>query len=312
MERLPHFLVEQIFDELSICDAIEASFVSRSWRAALMPYLYSTYNINSFFKCFPQPEAFLRLLRETGGLLCGYPALGYFLPAYRGDGHHIVEAERPSRFYTPLTGWRLQVLDYDKMYVHDKLLQQSFVYAPGNRGLEYFVYEYESATGKKGKLEVHLHLYWGTIYGSLFEIPCAAERNFLTGWGAVSLYLEETFQNRGWLSLGVLARKGELSGPALVDYANSAAERYAQRGIKVLVEKEGEKPRKVFMLNFPSAGKGTSHAYFSDLRDAIEGLQKCQVQNVEKMKKRSWTQILRGERRHIPGTHEGWSIRPSW
>jgi len=146
------------------------------------------------FQMLPTAGAFLRLLRETAGLLYGYPALGYFLPAHRGDDHHIVEDEPLSQFYTPLGGWRLQVLEYDKKYVHDKLVQQSFVPAPGSRGLERIVYEYESATGKKGKLDVHFQVLWGIIYGSLFEIPCAAERNFFTGWGAVSLYWDQTFQ----------------------------------------------------------------------------------------------------------------------
>jgi len=126
--------------------------------------------------------------------------------------------------------------------------------------------------------------------------------------GSCKSLLGPNIPNRGWLSLIVLARKGDLSGPALGDYANSAVERYAQRGIKVLVEEEAPQPSKIFILNFPSAGKGTSHAYFSDLGDVIEELQRCQEQNVANMKKRTWTQILRGERRHIPGTYEGWPI----
>ena len=53
MERLPPILVKQIFDDLSIRDALHSSYVSHTWREVLMPYLYSTYNINYYLKDFP-------------------------------------------------------------------------------------------------------------------------------------------------------------------------------------------------------------------------------------------------------------------
>jgi len=112
MERLPHFLVEQIFDELSICDAIEASFVSRSWRAALMPYLYSTYNINYYLNDFPAPAAFLFMMRQTNAMLCGSRAIAYFLPSGRDDPN--VKA----------SVWEPWVMDHYKYFIHEQLKRQ--------------------------------------------------------------------------------------------------------------------------------------------------------------------------------------------
>jgi len=196
MERLPPILIEQIFDELSIRDALHASYVSRLWNAILRPYLYSTYNINNYLKDFlPDPAPFLRVLRQTNGILCGPKALAYFLPSLR----------------VKTSDWELRISGRYRGLVHEQLeRQQSFRLVTRNRDdLKATVvglkddYIFEGPNGKEVKLVMVAFgqdSSWFKPTRSLrIWSNSTAKMNWISGWGAVCPYWDKTFEKSACL-----------------------------------------------------------------------------------------------------------------
>jgi len=116
MENLPPILIEQIFDELSIREAIHASYVSRQWRTLLSPYLYSTFSVNRLLSDFENPSSLLKMLRYTRSILCGQKLIGYFLPSCRSNDYSYP--------------WDLHIPVRYEDIVHEELLEQGFVPCP--------------------------------------------------------------------------------------------------------------------------------------------------------------------------------------
>jgi len=259
MENFPPILVEQIFDELSICDAINASYVSRQWHAMLTRYLYSTFNVNRYLSFFPDPASLLKVLRYTQAVLGGLRAFGYFVPSCRV---HIYNRDP----------WHILVSQRYEDTIHDELLRQGFISSPKPKKIQKLpINRYLSnKTNDKDPFEVLVVVLTGSrdinSYAAMRLFNSSALRNCITGWGAVSLDWKWTFEKRGW----IIYHRGSVPRDQQKGFVNSCVD----MGIRLeerctLSQLELDRP---FVMYFPSAGGNKGHAFLEkwQLEDEME------------------------------------------
>jgi len=274
MERLPPVLIEQVFDELSLRDAIRASYVCHQWRTTLLPYLFDTYNINEYLKPgFPDPNSLLRAFRRTGAVLSGSRALAYFLPSVRV---HIGSSD-----------WDIYVEHEHKETIHQELLQQKFIplerKKPQRQPTQFMVYDYgrnKVDDGNGVKVQVVVLVEGRGIMNCIAQFHNSAACNYISGWGAASLFWQMTFDKHGFMAKRLTAS---------VEYRKELKEQYMRRGIR-LVEYEIRPKESIvenaFVVYFPSAGAGESHSY-SGSRPWLKELEMFRQNDME-----AWKQML--------------------
>src|ERR1700738_1200746 len=113
METLSSSLVESIFNECSLRDALNASYTCRAWRKILVPYLYDIYSLRKYLYPFHDSTSPLRIFRETGAILSGGRALAYFLPRLR----RFSDAAQDLDIFVPFPNFER---------VHKEILSQGF------------------------------------------------------------------------------------------------------------------------------------------------------------------------------------------
>ena len=253
MERLPPTLIEMVFDELSIRDALHASYVSRRWHAMLSPYIYSTYNINQYLsRVFPDPASLLKIFRYTGAVMAGLRTLGYFLPSCRIPVYnsYMWEIVLPWPDY----GW----------IICDELVRQQFVLRTDSKSdVQSFpkLYYRANETDALDRIEVEIS------EAETVESPNDSDTNhhtsvltnFISGWGAGSVYWKPTFERQAWMAK-------EISS---YDKDKDLIEIISRLGIKIVEPPESWNETtvsndKIFVVYFPSTGKEESHAYLTE------------------------------------------------
>ena len=186
METLSESIIASIFNELSLRDALHASYVCSKWQFALMPYLSNTYNVHNYLSCFSNPESLLQVFRKSGAILSGSRALSYFLPA--------------QRVYTQNSDWDIFVPYPHQQLVHEELLLQGFYSVKRtkeSRKPELFqLSDYRNASKEKVQL-VALTSKWN-LFDCLMQFHISIVQNFISGWGCGSIHWTTTFAGK-WM-----------------------------------------------------------------------------------------------------------------
>jgi hypothetical protein len=258
MESLPSSLVAQIFDELTLRDAHNASYVSRQWRATLIPYLREVYNVHQYLSCFPNPESLLQAFRRTGTILSGSKALSYFLPSHRK--------------FTMSSDWDIFVPYPHENLIHKELSSQGFHLTERNkeqRNPEHFlVHDYFNSDGEKVQLVALTSN--RNIFDCLMDFHESVVQNFISGWGCFSVHWQSTFDRKGWMAQRL---------DPYPKYQMDEIEKYDEMGIELV--RWGERDAaayqecNIYAVYLPAKMNGLDHAYITveELKEELLGLE---------------------------------------
>ena len=255
MESLSESLISSIFNQLSLRDALHASYVCTKWQFALRPYLCNTYDIHKYLSCFANPESLLRVFRTSGAILSGSQALSYFLPA--------------QRVYTQNSDWDIFVPYPHQQLLHEELLLQGFhpverTKKPRKPGL-FQLFDYRNASKEKVQL-VALTSKWN-LFDCLMQFHISIVQNFISGWGCGCIHWASTLSGKGWMAKRLDPTPGcsEQELRELDEYKKGEIRKYGDRGIRLVTWGERDVEERssdfVFVVYFAGKGKESSHAY---------------------------------------------------
>ena len=257
METLSESLITKIFNELSLRDALHASYVCAKWQYALRPYLGNTYGIHKYLSCFSSPKSLLQVFRNSGAILSGSRALSYFLPA--------------QRVHTQDSDWDIFVPCPNRLLLHEELLLQGF--RPVERTKKprkpecFQLFDYRNAANEKVQL-VALTSKWN-LFECLMQFHISIVQNFISGWGCCCMHSETTLGRKGWMArrLDLTPDHSKEEIREMEKYKKGEISKYGDRGIKLITWGERDMvncpPDRVFVVYFSGKGKECGHAYLS-------------------------------------------------
>ena len=211
--------ISQIFNALSLRDALHASYVSRSWNAALSEYVYRTYNPHEYLSSFTYPKHLLETFRCTGAVISGSRCLSYFLPSLRR--------------FTLASDWDVYVPHPHQHILHEELIFQGCRLTNGDKVPipgQFKVYNYVNAANEKVQLVALVPE--RRLFDCLINFHTSVVQNYISGWGCCSIYWERTFEGRGW----TVARLQEYP-----EYQKTLAEKYSGMGMRIVPWEERER-----------------------------------------------------------------------
>ena len=246
MDKIPYFLLTRIFEELSLRDAIHASYVSKAWHAVMVQYLYKTFNINRFLGSFTDAKGLLRAFRRSGAILSGSRAVSYFLPWHR--------------LFTSNSDWDIYVPYPNYHIIHQELLAQGYTHLvstkPQKTPQDFILHNYLNA--KSEKVQVVALTPERSLFECLIDFFHSLVQNFISGWGCCSLHWENTFDRRGFL-----AKRLE----EFPEYEELVIEKWAVRKFKLVRWKDREQVNcrftNVYVMYFPDGERGFGQGYLS-------------------------------------------------
>ena len=212
METLAAIPFDLVFDQLSLREALQASYVSHSWHTLLLPYLQSRYCISRYLDCFPDSKSALKIMRETNTVLSGSRALAYFVPSIR---RHVQSSD-----------WDFYVPESNRELVHQELLSQGYSLIKEKAATEQFtVVNYHNETGTKLQL-VCLKPFW-TFPACLKNFHSSIVQNVISGFGCYSVYWKTTFNMEGWFG-------EKMERVDYEEYRAAQAQKFAERGFRMV------------------------------------------------------------------------------
>ena len=236
METLPIILLTRVFHQLTIRDAINASYVSRTLHTTLAPYLLDTYNVPKYLSSsFSNPAGLLNTFRRSGAVLSGSRALAYVIPSIRS--------------HTATSDWDIYVPYPHQLLVHDELVRQGFNAVERTkqaRPHEFWVFDYYNG-GEKVQLVALVQGH--SLFDCFIDFHASIVQNFISGWGCYCMHWKTTFDGWGWIANRL---------DAFPKYRIELVAKEAARGMRLVPWKDRDLEEctqvKVFAVKFPGSG----------------------------------------------------------